>query len=278
MKNFILRKLREYPSLYKLYLSLRDKRPLTFHGWGMTTSSTNPPWVFDNDFIQEDSTGFREVDFQLRKKIIEKKFVLSQFNNSSEDHLDRLMWRHYFVYWSASYALKNTNNKTKVLVECGVCDGLTISYAIGAAKNNASNYKGYLYDAWEGMRDDLLTDSEKGMATEYSYLQIEETKKNLRESENNLIYNQGFIPESFQFSENPRQVSWLHIDLNSSIATEAALIFFYDSLESGGIIIFDDYGWIGYEKTRSLVDNFFFKKDDSNLIHLPTGQALVFKK
>jgi hypothetical protein len=46
------------------------------------------------------------------------------------------MWRHYFIYWFTRYALKNMVCSVKNLVECGVCYGLTVYFAMSAVKIN----------------------------------------------------------------------------------------------------------------------------------------------
>ena len=105
-------------------------------------------------------------------------------------------------------------------------------------------------------------------------------KKNklyLIEFKNKTIYNKGFIPDIFSKANNPKTISWLHIDLNSSMPTLESLKFFYPKLEKNGVILFDDYGGVGYEKTRDVVEN-FFKNKKNDFLHLPTGQAIVIKK
>ena len=52
----------------------------------------------------------------------------------------------------------------------------------------------------------------------------------------------------------------LHIDLNSKEATLSSLDFFYEKVLTGGVIIFDDYGRIEYEK--EVIDKFFINKKD----------------
>jgi hypothetical protein len=68
----------------------------------------------------------------------------------------------------------------------------------------------------------------------------------------------------------------LHIDLNSSSPTIEALKFFYEKLNSKGIILFDDYGHQTYEPTKYAIDN-FFNNLDGQLIAFPTGQAMFIK-
>ena len=55
-------------------------------------------------------------------------------------------------------------------------------------------------------------------------------------------FNKLFLSDYFQ--KPPESIIYLHIDLNSSELTLAALDFFFPKLVHGGIIIFDDYGWI----------------------------------
>ena len=69
----------------------------------------------------------------------------------------------------------------------------------------------------------------------------------------------------------------MHIDLNSANATLKTLEFFYDKLLESSIILFDDYGWHGFEETRLTIDDFFSDKTGTLQV-LPTGQALYFKK
>jgi len=50
----------------------------------------------------------------------------------------------------------------------------------------------------------------------------------------------------------------------------------YPKLTSGGIILFDDYGWKNHKDTKEAVDA-FFKNKSGILKALPTAQAIFFK-
>ena len=56
------------------------------------------------------------------------------------------------------------------LAECGVCDGLTIYFAIKACEISNKAKKAYLYDSWETLADNKLR-------FKYDYLDINVTKK-----------------------------------------------------------------------------------------------------
>jgi len=47
-------------------------------------------------------------------------------------------------------------------------------------------------------------------------------------------------------------------------------------LVKGGIILFDDYGWAGYEDTKKAIDSYFSEKSGI-LMKLPTGQAIYYR-
>jgi len=258
----------------KLESLIKDQK---FFGWGLT-STRSPPWIGTSK--NKTYYGFQIIKDELLKKIESNKFYLSQFYNSPEikdaaKHLNELDYRHYVVYYSSLLAFENTQSRN--IVECGVCDGLTIFFAMNKYKQDV-NFKAYLYDSWDEILEKDLTIKEKTKTGgEYKYLNINSTKKNLLDFENNTVFNKGYIPDIFHSSENPTTISWLHIDLNSSMPTYESLNFFYPKIEKNGIILFDDYAQNGYEETREVVENFFVNKNVI-FLHLMTGQAMIIKK
>ena len=185
------------------------------------------------------------------------------------------MWRHYFVFWSARYASRAAGGSVTHLVECGVCDGLTAYFAMSAVKDSGP-FRAFLYDAWEGMKTERLLDSEQSATDSYSYLSLDNTQQNLAPFKGETVFVKGFIPESFNTSEKPSTVTWLHVDLNSALPTAAALQVLFDKVSPGGIILFDDYGWGDYRDTKLAVDRFVDGQPGA-LLPLPTGQAMFFK-
>jgi O-methyltransferase len=248
----------------------------TFDGWNLVTG-TRTPWT--NGGGHQLTQQFGLVDASLKKLVKDRNITLTQFlpeNVSIE--LETLTWRHYIVYWSVHYAFQNTaGSVTKNLAEFGVCDGLTAFYAGSAAKNFSQNSKFYLYDAWDGMRPDLLTDSEKSSAGSYAYLDLENTKNNLSTLHSlSLVFNKGYIPEVFASADNPETLIWFHIDLNSAAPTIQVLEKFWDQLVVGGVVLFDDFGWPGYEDTQNEIEK-WMRDRRCNMLQIPTGQAILFK-
>ena len=265
IKNYVRLK---FPRLYKIRLEL--KKDETFSGWGMNTYGTCPPW--NNQNILENKI-FNSTHEELLNQLKENKFYLTQFYYEDADYkkiLDELKWRHYIVFNSVLHALNFSEEEEVNIVECGVCDGLTINYAMKACEFKKKSFLSYLYDAWAELKS-----PEEDLRFKYAYLDIETTKYNLKYFSKNTIYNKGFIPDVFINAKNPKKINWLHIDLNSNNATLKTLEFFYKKVVHNGIILFDDYG--GFDETRKIIDNFFINKK-GHFVSLPTGQGIFYKK
>jgi hypothetical protein len=272
---------KKFPRLLSLWRIARISRGrFSFSGWGMYTDSfTTPPWDSVFQGIEVDSAiGFQQTNESLTLLVKNKKFDLSQFSHLSDQSqaLLPLRWRHYFVYWTALSAAKSTKGDFKNLVEMGTCDGLTAYFGMSAMNNLGVEYKMFMYDAWEAMKGDDLFESEKSKKGMYSYLNLDTTIHNLKDFSTRTVFNKGYIPESFANSINPKELVWLHIDLNAAAPSRSSLEFFYEKMLPGGIFLFDDYAIHDHTETKRVVDAFFQDKE-VNLIQLPTGQSMVFK-
>ncbi len=71
-------------------------------------------------------------------------------------------------------------------------------------------------------------------------------------------------------------LAFAHIDLNAAAPTEHVLRHVDERLVSGGVIVFDDYGWRGYEDQRARIDAFYAGRPEV-VVALPTGQAVVVR-
>ena len=265
-------------TLTAMYALLREGGA-TFSGWGMTTTSTYPPWSPSYKGGQlKVVRDFESTHRNLLMRVKTKKIKLTQF---PENHfrrqrvLEGLKWRHYFVFWSARLAALQASRGKINLAECGVCDGLTLFFAVHAVALKAKKVNAFAYDAWAPMSGQGLYQKENNLKGAYSHLSLENTQKNLRDVPGRLVYNQGQIPSSFGRSQNPSRIDWLHIDLKSASATDHSLEFFFSRLSPGALILFDDYGWRAHIETKKKIDRFVLRKN-LNLLHLPTGQAIAF--
>jgi hypothetical protein len=142
--------------------------------------------------------------------------------------------------------------------ECGVWQG-------GSAKVLLKK-KLHLFDTFEGMPDnDDPSGHPKG---DFGNTSAELVKEYLNSSL--AIIYEGIIPDTFP---QKIQYSFVHIDVDLYQTTKDCLSYFLPRLASGGIIIFDDYGFPDYEfSSKKAVDEMI------KVICLPTGQAVYFKE
>jgi hypothetical protein len=257
------------PGTQKLWKRwIEGKRSIyAFNGWGMSTMS-NPPWADPADALAQD---FLKTHREVAEAVKDGSFKFSQFQNdpNRDKILEELMWRHYVVFWTARHAALSG---VADIAECGVCDGLTVYFALSAFGGRG---KGWLYDAWEAIPGERLLESEKGHENDYGYLSVADTKKNL--SKFDAAFIKGFIPESFATGKKPDSLSWLHVDLNASVPTLDSLNELFPRIVPGGVVLFDDYAWKGFVETKIVIDKFFNDKKGI-FLHMPTGQGVFFKK
>ena len=239
-----------------------------FSGWGMKTGH-ELPW---ND--EYDWSVFRETNEEIKEKF--------DFSNDglgmNKKNFDDLMYRHWYVSYCIRHAIEFSDTNEYNFVECGTANGVTAYFALKEieSKIQKSKFLMYLYDAWDSMREEELLKTEMNHVGNYSELNINITKKNLKKFEDKTIYNVGYIPESLFSEKSPKSVIYIHIDLNSAKPTLATLEFFFPKLIKGGVILFDDYGQEEYIDTKKVIDKFFSNKSGM-LLKLPTSQAIYFR-
>ena len=135
----------------------------------------------------------------------------------------------------------------------------------------------FLFDTFAGIPDTNLTtrETETGFAGRLSDVTLDEVRERLKPWSDQTRFVRGDVFETLR-REETGPLAFAHLDLNAAAPTEAALEYAWSRMVAGAIVVFDDYGWSGYEDQRALIDRFFAGKPDG-LIALPTGQALSVK-
>ena len=123
---------------------------------------------------------------------------------------------------------------------------------------------------------------------------MSESEHPFRMMENELMYEDCYTIAKSNFSEFDRAmlvkgevpdsltkvdieaVSYLSLDMNIAEPEVAALEHFWDKLVSGGIVIFDDYGWNHYREQYDAI-NAISKRFGVMVATLPTGQGILIK-
>ena len=130
-----------------------------------------------------------------------------------------------------------------------------------------------LFDTFDGMPE---TDSSRDYhnAGDFQNTNLDLVKKNVGEGDF-IRYYPGFIPDTFTGLEG-RNICFAHIDVDIYCSVLDSCHFVYDRLVSGGVIVFDDYGFPSCPGARMAVDEFFANKPEVPLV-LQTGQAVMMK-
>ena len=232
---------------------------------------------YDNDCLR---VWGKTVDFldDHRFRQAYEKGMFSGHRISGEYGVDlHIEWRIHVLCWAASQAAALKGD----FVECGVNTGifsLAICEYIGFAKLTDKNF--YLFDTYEGIPKEQITDAEKQhkreefneIAYEDCY---EQAKKNFADVPNAQLVK-GRVPESLEAVEiGP--VAYLSIDMNIVEPEIAALEFFWDKLVPGAPVVLDDYGWGDHIEQKRAIDEFAMKRN-TEVLNLPTGQGLMIKR
>lgn len=236
--------------------------PVRFSGWGMS-SEHYLPW-------EDDPTWAHFEGLLTSLEALE----LSGANVSREE-LDGLRWRHWVVAFAARRAAVMARpGELLRMAECGVADGLTAFVALSEFDRSGRAYHAELYDAWAAMDADRLTPSEARLRGKYRTLSLDLCQRNLARFTPHCDFRAGYLPETLD-ELNDAPIHFLHIDLNSAKVTEEVFRTLSSRLSRTGLVLFDDYGWLGFEDTRAVIDRVASEWGGA-LLKLPTGQAILF--
>jgi O-methyltransferase len=183
-------------------------------------------------------------------------------------------YRAYVIQWAVSQVRDVAGD----FVEFGTYNAKAATFILSLEDLRSRNRKFLLFDTFAGIPHKHLTENEirNDFAGMYSDVSIGEVKEKLRDYLDIVEFHAGVVPESLEgLSHGP--VAFIHMDINAAKPTRAALELFYPFLQPGGVIVFDDYGWKGYEDQRYEVDDFFSDKEE-RIFALPTGQGIIVKK
>jgi hypothetical protein len=245
-----------------------ERDPITFDGWGMTTTHALP-W--------DDAHRWASLRASLE--------AMHGFDMGDETlgmvsgNIGILSWRHWVVAFAVRYAASFAARARLIGAECGVGEGMSAFIALRELADIAANrrrfqYRLHLYDAFAPMRSENLRESEQWQVGQYRSVSLERTRSNLRGFTDRTVWHVGHVPESFDAGpRGPRRVHYLHIDINSAAATLDACRYFLPRLHARAAVLLDDYGHMHYSDTKQVVDD-FFADVPGQLLKFPTGQAM----
>lgn len=193
---------------------------------------------------------------------------------------DGIAWRLNTLVWAAKCAL----NLPGDFVECGVFKGDMSWVVVNVVDWAEVDKTFYLYDTFEGFSPQYT--SREDFPLNPGFLDFankiyqvpglyEQVCKRFRGFPNIKVVK-GVLPDVLA-TESAGQIAFLHIDLNSVKPEIGVLEILFDRVVPGGIVIFDDYGWLEYVRQKRAEDAFMIEQGYS-ILELPTGQGLVVKR
>jgi hypothetical protein len=169
-------------------------------------------------------------------------------------------------------------------MECGTFKGDFAWMITQCVDYQAFKKEFYLYDSFEGLSEELVREDDYKFNPNYKDI----ANKSYREPGiyvgvvNRFAPNptvkitKGFLPGTLD-ERCPTQISFLHMDLNSPEAERATLEQLWDRIVEGGYIVFDDYGWLFFERQKE-VEDAWAKSLGHSILELPSGQGLLIKR
>lgn len=169
------------------------------------------------------------------------------------------------------------------IAECGTFKGLSAYQISTILKSKSFDKKFRIFDSFEGLSEFKEKDIDnnnkdidfKSRQKEFS-CSLDIVKERLK-GFNFISYHKGWIPERFKDVEEDEKFGLVHIDVDLYQPIYDSLEFFYPKVVAGGIIVLDDYGYLGFPGAKKAVDDFMSDKNDL-LLSFPSGVGFILKK
>lgn len=238
---------------------------------------------FDNKQLSFEYLNLNRVEKLKTNKFIEKRPELTE----NDLKVIRYVFQNELTMVSPArltdtiLAVKHVN-KIKVpgsFVECGTWRGGNSIAASLVSADQLTKREFYIYDTFTGMSepDDkvdkttflkessttLFNKNQKQDFNSWCYASLDEVKQNFHMAGltlENINFIQGKVEETLiQESNLPEKISLLRLDTDWYESTMIELEILYPKLESGGILLIDDYGY--WDGARKAVDEYFSRAD-----------------
>ena len=196
--------------------------------------------------------------------------MVDHWTGGQPDTAPDVRWR----VWILVSLAREVAHRAGAFAEFGVFRGGSAFMILSMCRRPAQRF--YLFDTFEGVPSRNLGRLERWMAGLGRDTSAEDVARFLSPWRDEVCIVKGDVFETLPKTETG-PLAFCHMDLNAAAATAAALEFAYARLVPGGVVVFDDYGWTGYEDQRRVIDAFFAERPETPLA-LPTGQAVVIRR
>jgi hypothetical protein len=228
--------------------------------------------IYDYDGLRTDPAVIHNHDFMRDERYI--KAMAAGADALGHDH--KMYWRLHVALWAASRASQLPGD----FVECGVWRGFLSTAIITYLDWNNLGQKFYLFDTFEGLIPELLSDKERQNIDKVQHLNsyFKDTfpfvSQHFRKFPRVELVK-GPVPDTLNAVEIEK-VSFISLDMNCVGPEIAAAKFFWPKMVPGAFMLLDDYGFVSYEEQKNGFDAFAAERGTA-VLALPSGQGLIMK-
>src|SRR5712691_8148737 len=172
--------------------------------------------------------------------------------------------------WAGTHTLHVAGD----FVECGVFHGFCSAFLADYLNFASVDKSYYLYDTFAGIPAEY--DSEANNDPLLAAPGLYESVCARFAAYPNVRVVKGVVPDTLH-QVSPERIAFLHLEISSSKSEIAALDMLFDRVSPGGVIVFDDYGWLAYQ-AQQIAEDAFVRARGYRILELPTGQGLLLKR
>jgi hypothetical protein len=192
----------------------------------------------------------------------------------------RWHWRIHVGLWAAATAAHVDGD----FVECGVNRGFLSSTIMQSLDWDTLGRTFWLLDTFAGLDERYVSPGERErgalernreeLASGFYVSTPESVLANFAQWKNVRVVV-GAIPETLP-QVTASHIAYVHLDMNCAPPEIAALEHFWGRISRGGVVLLDDYAYVGFEAQKVAMDA-FARAHDVAILSLPTGQGLLIK-
>lgn len=165
--------------------------------------------------------------------------------------------------------------------EVGCFRGLSAYIAAAAFRDIGKKLTFHICDSFEGLSEptaaDTLERDGPGARIKARDYRCSETEVRAHLAEFDCFeFHKGWIPAPFKKIENER-FCYAHVDVDLAEPTRESIEFLWPRLNTGGVMVLDDYGAMGYPGAKRAIDAFFGERRDTFFVELPAGGGIAVK-
>ena len=160
-------------------------------------------------------------------------------------------------------------------LEAGVYRGGTARLLHDLVRSAAKTRRLHLFDTFQGMPETNPA-RDRHKSGDFHDTSLESVSAFVGRADEYVHYYKGLIPDTFA-SLTECRFAFAHVDVDIHRSVLDCCEYIYPRLNSGGIMLFDDYGMPSCPGARLAVDTFFAGRPEIPIV-LSTGQGIIFRR